>query len=155
MPQPSFLVIYDGLCNLCSNLVALLHRLDPQNHFSYLPMQDPQVLEVWGITPAGCELGMVLIDLRDPEKRWQGSAAAEEIARWLPGGKELVQLYRNLPGLKAAGDQCYLQIRDHRYNWFGRRQELYRIPAEGGIPNRLLRKRLTCDCMGTIPEPSC
>ena len=130
MAEPSFLVIYDGLCNLCSHLVALLHRLDPQKRFTYLPMQDPQVLEVWGITPAGCELGMVLIDLRDPENRWQGSAAAEEIARFLPGGEALVQLYRTLPGLKTLGDQCYVQIRDHRYDWFGRRQELFRITAD-------------------------
>jgi hypothetical protein len=34
-------------------------------------------------------------------------------------------LYRNFPGLKFLGDRGYEQIRDHRYEWFGRRNTLY------------------------------
>ncbi|MEN9205909.1 MAG: DCC1-like thiol-disulfide oxidoreductase family protein [Thermostichales cyanobacterium SZTDM-1c_bins_54] len=122
-----YLVIYDGLCNLCSGLVAWLQKLDHQQLFTYLPMQDPQVHQLWGIPPGGCELGMILIDQRDPQRRWQGSGAAEEIARLLPGGQVLVDIYRAVPGLKALGDHCYVQIRDHRYQWFGRRPEVYQV----------------------------
>ncbi|GAB4218275.1 MAG: DUF393 domain-containing protein [Synechococcales cyanobacterium] len=122
----TYLVIYDGLCNLCSGLVQVLQRLDRGQQFTYLPMQDEAVQQQWQVTPAGCELGMILIDRRDPERRWQGSAAAEEITRLLPGGTGLIDLYRLLPGLKSLGDRCYIQVRDHRYDWFGRRPEVFR-----------------------------
>lgn len=88
-------------------------------------MQECNTLAQFGITPADCELGMILLDARDPSRRWQGSDAAEEIARLLPMGTLLVQTYRSLPGLKGVGDRAYEQIRDNRYRWFGRRASTY------------------------------
>ncbi len=122
----SYTVIYDGECNLCSNLVQVLEKLDQGRQFRYVPMQDQQILEQWGISAAECELGMILISDSDPQQRWQGSAAAEEIGRRLPAGDLFIQAYRSIPGLKPLGDRSYEQIRDHRYDWFGRREEIYR-----------------------------
>jgi predicted DCC family thiol-disulfide oxidoreductase YuxK len=120
-----YLVIYDGLCNLCSNGVKLLEQLDRGQRFCYAPMQDALTLAEWGIPPADVELGMILISLEHPEQRWQGSAAAEQIAALLPSGDLWLALYRGIPGLKNLGDRGYEQIRDHRYEWFGRRDTLY------------------------------
>lgn len=122
----SYTVIYDGTCNLCSNLVQVLESLDQGRQFRYSPMQDQGALDQWQITPADCELGMILIDNSDPQRRWQGSAAAEEIARLLPAGAWVIGAYRAMPGLKWLGDRGYVQIRDHRYDWFGKRQNLYK-----------------------------
>lgn len=121
----TYWVIYDGNCNLCASLVQLLEQLDRGRLFQYSPMQAEEVLRRYGITPQKCELGMILMDAASPERRWQGSEAAEEIARLLPGGEMFVQAYRALPGIKPTGDQLYAQIRDHRYDWFGRRSETY------------------------------
>lgn len=121
----TYLVIYDGNCSLCTNLVQLLEQLDRGRLFEYAPMQAEEVLSRYGITPQGCELGMILLDPAAPERRWQGSSAAEEIARLLPGGELFVKAYRALPGLKPTGDRFYEQIRDRRYEWFGRRQDTY------------------------------
>jgi predicted DCC family thiol-disulfide oxidoreductase YuxK len=82
----SYTVIYDGECNLCSNLVQVLEKLDQGRQFRYVPMQDQQTLEQWGISAAECELGMILISEADPQQRWRGSDAAEEIGRRLPAG---------------------------------------------------------------------
>jgi predicted DCC family thiol-disulfide oxidoreductase YuxK len=119
-----YLVIYDGRCNLCSNLVQALERLDQGQRFQYLPMQSPEI-QRWEITPERCEQGMILISLRDPIQRWQGSEAAEEISRLFPVGRDLIAAYRALPGLKTVGDRIYAWIRDNRYSLFGQRSQLY------------------------------
>lgn len=121
----SYYIIYDGNCNLCSTLVQLLENLDKGQMFRYMPMQDEQALQQWQITPTDCERGMILIDAQSPERRWQGSAAAEEIGRLLPMGDVFVTAYRSLPGFKWMGDRAYEQLRDNRYSWFGQRASTY------------------------------
>jgi predicted DCC family thiol-disulfide oxidoreductase YuxK len=121
----TYWVIFDGNCNLCTTLVQLLEQIDRGRQFQYIPMQAEEVLSRYGITPQGCELGMILMDAAAPERRWQGSDAAEEIARLLPGGDVFVRAYRTLPGMKATGDRLYEKIRDRRYDLFGRRDRTY------------------------------
>jgi predicted DCC family thiol-disulfide oxidoreductase YuxK len=118
-------VIYDGHCNLCVNLVKLLESLDRGDRFFYAPMQDQVTLDRYGITAADCELGMILIDVDQPDRRWQGSGAAEEIGRLLPAGALFVAAYRAMPGLKGLGDRVYTQVRDNRYALFGQRDSIY------------------------------
>ncbi|HCF28701.1 MAG TPA: thiol-disulfide oxidoreductase [Cyanobacteria bacterium UBA11049] len=118
-------VIYDGDCNLCVNLVKLLETLDRGQQFRYSPMQDHSMLDRFGITANDCEKGMILINADRPDQRWQGSDAAEEIARLLPLGEPFINAYRQLPGLKQGGDRFYEQLRDNRYDWFGKRSSLY------------------------------
>uniref|UniRef100_A0A2P0ZGE4 Thiol-disulfide oxidoreductase n=1 Tax=[Tolypothrix] sp. PCC 7415 TaxID=373957 RepID=A0A2P0ZGE4_9CYAN len=121
----TYYVIYDGNCNLCVTLVQLLENLDQGKLFRYSPMQDEQTLAQFGITPQDCEQGMILIDANAPERRWQGSDAAEEIGRLLPLGSVFVDAYRALPGVKWVGDRFYEQIRDNRYTIFGKRSSTY------------------------------
>jgi predicted DCC family thiol-disulfide oxidoreductase YuxK len=119
-------VIYDGNCNLCVTLVQLLENLDQGKQFEYIPMQDLEQLNRFGITSGDCEMGMILIDAAAPERRWQGSDAAEEIGRMLPSGEAFVAAYRALPGMKWMGDRVYEQVRDNRYTLFGKRSTTYK-----------------------------
>lgn len=121
-------VIYDGNCNLCVNLVRLLETLDRGQQFRYISMQDEAALATYGITAEDCEQGMILLDPQQPQRRWQGSDAAEEIGRRLPLGDLFVEAYRALPGAKPAGDRFYSYIRDHRYEIFGQRSQTYHSP---------------------------
>ena len=121
----TYYVIYDGNCNLCTNLVQLLEIIDRGSLFQYAPMQAEETLKQWDIKPNDCELGMIVIDASAPEQRWQGSAAAEKIGELLPLGAGFVAAYRLLPGLKWTGDRIYEQIRDNRYSWFGKRDTTY------------------------------
>ncbi|MBD1832857.1 DUF393 domain-containing protein [Cyanobacteria bacterium FACHB-472] len=118
-------VIYDGNCNLCVTLVQFLENLDKGQLFQYIPMQDKVALNHFGITPQDCEMGMILIDGEQTERRWQGSDAAEEIGRLLPMGSAFVDAYRALPGVKWMGDRTYEQMRDNRYTIFGKRSSTY------------------------------
>ncbi|MEX0267570.1 thiol-disulfide oxidoreductase DCC family protein [Leptolyngbyaceae cyanobacterium UHCC 1019] len=121
----SYYVIYDGTCNLCVNLVQVLENLDQGHLFQYIPMQDEASLKTLGITSQDCEMGMILINSENPQQRWQGSNAAEEIGSLLPAGNIFVAAYRALPGLKWSGDRVYEQVRDHRYALFGKRDRVY------------------------------
>lgn len=118
-------VIYDGNCNLCVTLVQFLETLDRGQQFKYVSMQDPETLQQFGTAPQDCELGMILLEEGVPEHRWQGSEAAEEIGRLLPGGEFFVAAYRAMPGIKWAGDRIYEQVRDNRYTLFGKRTSPY------------------------------
>jgi predicted DCC family thiol-disulfide oxidoreductase YuxK len=120
-----YTIIYDGRCNLCVSLVQALEKLDSGKLFRYVPMQDQQTLRQWQITPQDCEAGMILLSEYNPQQRWQGSDAAEEIARLLPTGAVVIGVYRQIPGLKWLGDQLYGQVRDNRYVWFGGRDQTY------------------------------
>ncbi|MEL6160489.1 MAG: DCC1-like thiol-disulfide oxidoreductase family protein [Cyanobacteria bacterium J06554_11] len=118
-------IVYDGKCNLCVTLVRLLEQLDGGQQFRYVPMQDEPSLKRLGVTAEDCEMGMILIDEESPERRWQGSDAAEEIGNLLPMGDVFVKAYRAMPGLKKGGDRTYEFIRDNRYSLFGSRQSTY------------------------------
>ncbi|MFN3925733.1 MAG: thiol-disulfide oxidoreductase DCC family protein [Pseudanabaenaceae cyanobacterium] len=89
-----FLIIYDGNCNLCVSWVQLLEKIDRGNLFLYGPMQDRSILDQYGLTPEVLAQGMILIDLENPDRCWQGSTAIEEVARHLPKGEFLIALYR-------------------------------------------------------------
>lgn len=118
-------VIYDGNCNLCVTFTQVLEQFDRGQLFDYVPMQDRETIARFDITAEDCQMGMILIDANKPENRWQGSNAAEEIARLLPAGNLFVAAYRTLPGMKWIGDRTYAQIRDNRYNLFGKRNSTY------------------------------
>lgn len=129
----SYYVIYDGNCNLCVTFVQQLEQIDSAQHklrqqvklFQYIPMQDKQTLAEFSVTEADCQQGMMLINAADLTQRWQGSEAAEEIGKLLPGVDLAIDWYRWIPGLKWLGDRGYIQIRDNRYNWFGKRERTY------------------------------
>ncbi|MEA5533349.1 thiol-disulfide oxidoreductase DCC family protein [Crocosphaera sp. XPORK-15E] len=125
-------VIYDGNCNLCATFTQLLSKFDQGHLFDYIPMQDEVMLKQFNITAQDCEMGMILIDGNLPDERWQGSNAAEEIVNLLPLGQAFILAYRSLPGMKWLGDKTYEQVRDNRYNWFGKREKTYDSPYPFG-----------------------
>lgn len=139
-----YCIIYDGNCNLCVTLVRGLEAVDQGQRFQYVPMQDTAALAPFGLTAADGAAGMILLDLAEPSRRWQGSDAAEEIGRQMPLLQGLVAAYRALPGAKSAGDQVYAYIRDHRYQLFGQRADLYQ-PAYPPCPDQ------TCSPFPTTP----
>ncbi len=122
-----YVIIYDGLCHLCCAGVQAVAALDRGHLFTYIPMQDEAALAAWDLTPLTCAEGMLLLEQNHPYRRWQGSAAVEQLVSLVPGLAPWVEGYRHLTALKSLGDACYAQIRDHRYDWFGRRETVYRV----------------------------
>ena len=137
----SYIVIYDGNCNLCVTLVQVLETIDRGQLFEYIPMQNLETLNQFSITAEDCEMGMILINANAPECRWQGSDAVEEIGRLLPTGNIFVAAYRSLPGAKWMGDRFYEQIRDNRYTIFGKRSTTYHSPYPVGCKASLSEEK--------------
>jgi predicted DCC family thiol-disulfide oxidoreductase YuxK len=129
-------VIYDGQCNLCTTFTQLLETFDQGKLFNYVPMQDEVTLKQLGITTQDCQMGMILIDAKHPEQRWQGSNAAEKIVQLLPMGQVFMTAYQSIPGIKWLGDRTYEQVRDHRYDWFGKRNTIYQSSYPFGCGNQ-------------------
>ena len=123
-----YYVVFDGKCNLCTNFAQILKQFDRDKIFAYIAMQNESKLAEFDITAEDCQAGMILIDANQPEKKWQGSEAAEKIASLLPMGELFVNAYRAIPGMKWLGDRSYEQIRDNRYEWFGEREETCNCP---------------------------
>lgn len=131
-----YYIIYDGNCNLCVTFTQLLEKFDDGKIFNYVAMQEEAILKQFGITEQDCEMGMILIDGQNLANRWQGSEAAEEIINLLPMGQAFIWAYRALPGMKLMGDRSYEQIRDNRYDWFGKRKSTYHSAYPVGCRTR-------------------
>lgn len=131
----TYYLIYDGNCNLCVTFTQLLEQFDQGKLFQYIPMQSTKTLKQWGITPGDCDLGMILFDSQQPQKKWQGSEAAEKIVKLLPLGEVFIAAYAAIPGAKWLGDRSYEQIRDNRYQWFGSREATYQSVYPADLEN--------------------
>lgn len=107
---------------MCVTLVQALERWDQGGQFVYTPMQDARIFDHFALTPQNCTLGLFLVDLDQPEVRWQGAAAVEEIGRRLHAW---IDLYRALPGFQTVGEGLYGLVRDTRYALWGRRDQTY------------------------------
>lgn len=110
------IVIYDGNCNLCTTFVKLMEQVEGGKLFRYVPLQREEALRSLGIDPLEMAQGVVLLE---GEGKYQGMAAIERISQLLPGFSFLVELYHQIPGVKALVTSGYAWVRDHRYQLFG------------------------------------
>jgi len=121
------LVIFDGLCVLCSGGVQWMLDRDPNGESRFAVIQDdlPRALyRHYGLDADVFDTFMVLQDGL-PYTRWAGVLAA---ARTLPQPwRGLGYAGRILPD--AIGDRIYDWVQRNRLKWFGTR-EACRRPSE-------------------------
>jgi len=99
-------ILFDGVCNLCSAGVQFIIRHDPAGifHFATLQSRDVKPLET-----------IVLID---GEHEYERSTATLHILRRLPRLKWLAYLGAMIP--EPIRDHIYDFIAQRRYGWFGK-----------------------------------
>ena len=111
------LIIYDGVCVLCSRSMRAIARRDTAGHFRFASTQSSlgQALFVhYGLDPVAFETVLLL-----SEGRAFGKLEVPfEVARVLGGPWRLFQLFRPLP--RALQDRAYDLIAKNRYRLFGR-----------------------------------
>jgi predicted DCC family thiol-disulfide oxidoreductase YuxK len=117
------LIVFDGLCALCSGSAAFVLRHDGQALFRLLPAQSPlgHALYIhYGLDPQNYET-MILI--QDGVARLR-SEAAILIAQGLGFPWSLAAIFRVIPlGLR---DRLYMLVARNRIRWFGARTSCYR-----------------------------
>lgn len=117
MPLP--LILFDGVCHLCTNTVLFVIRRDPDRRFHFAPLQSPlgqRLLASAGL-PRDQFQTFVLLDGEGLHTR---STAALRVARSLPRPWRWLSWGLILP--VALRDAVYNVVARSRYRILGRRE---------------------------------
>lgn len=117
------LIVFDGLCVLCSSGVQFMLRRDPNGSSRFAAIQDPvpqALYRHYGLDAGRFDTFMVLSD-GVPHVKWQGVLAAARTMpapwRWLAGMGRLVP--------NVIGDRVYDWVQRNRIGWFGARETCF------------------------------
>jgi len=125
------IVLFDGVCNLCSGSVQFLIRHDPGARFRFASLQSPvgeRLRDELGIDRQAVD-SVILVE----GGRWyKESDAALRIARGLGGPWKALGIFRLTP--RPLRDGLYRLIARNRYRWFGRMEACW-------LPTPELRER--------------
>jgi predicted DCC family thiol-disulfide oxidoreductase YuxK len=128
------LVIFDGMCVLCSSGVQFMLGRDPDGSTRFAAVQEPVSRALYlryGLDPVRFDTFMVLAGGM-PYLKWQGVLAA---GRTMPGAwRWLAQVGRLVPN--GLGDRLYDIVQRNRIGWFGSRDTCFM--ASPGQQRRML-----------------
>jgi predicted DCC family thiol-disulfide oxidoreductase YuxK len=122
---PPFIVLFDGVCNLCNNSVQFILKRDKKKKFLFGSLQGEagqQLLKKFSL-PTDNFHSFVLIE---GDRVYTQSTAALRMAKHLKRGWQLLYGFIILP--RFLRDGIYKWIATNRYKWFGKR-DTCRIPA--------------------------
>lgn len=111
-------ILFDGLCNLCSSSVQFIIKRDSSAHFRFASLQSSfgqHYLEVFKL-PAGQLHSIILIQNGIV---FQKSSAALEILKRLDGPWPVLYVFKIVPSI--IRDWLYSIIAKNRYAWFGKK----------------------------------
>jgi predicted DCC family thiol-disulfide oxidoreductase YuxK len=115
-------IVFDGICNVCSGWVRFLerHRIEPP--FKLIPMQSEEgklLLSDYGIDPEDPTTFLVL----DQGQQFRQSDGTIHVIAALGGLWSICEAARVIP--KVWRDSLYRLLARNRYRWFGRRSTCY------------------------------
>jgi predicted DCC family thiol-disulfide oxidoreductase YuxK len=111
------IVLFDGICNLCSGSVQFILRRDPTGTFRFASLQSDlaqRLLTERGLDPKALDSVVVV----DGDRFYRESDAALRIARDLKGAWKALTVFRLIP--RPVRDWAYRLIARNRYSWFGK-----------------------------------
>ena len=117
-PFPTPLILYDGVCPLCTASVISVIRRDPRKRFHFAALQSPlgRMLLARYRLPQDAFQTFVLITEDGHDTR---STAVLKVARELDGPWPLLYGFILVPA--PIRDLVYRIVARHRYRWFGKR----------------------------------
>jgi predicted DCC family thiol-disulfide oxidoreductase YuxK len=110
-------VIFDGVCKLCTHSVAFILRHEAAPALRFAPMQSPagrHLMEQFGIDPTQMKTFVVIADGR----AYLRSDAAIRISRFFRGAWRWLGIVKIVP--RPIRDYVYDVVARNRYRWFGR-----------------------------------
>jgi predicted DCC family thiol-disulfide oxidoreductase YuxK len=119
-------LLFDGVCNLCSAAIQFIIKRDTAGVFRFAAMQSPtgeRLLAEHGLTDVSAETMVLIIG----QHIYLRSDAAVEIARRLDGAWSLLHWFFLLP--RSWREASYRLFANNRFRWFGRRQSCL-LPSE-------------------------
>ncbi len=113
-------MLFDGVCNFCSDAVRFLIERDPAGRLRFASLQSEtgrEVQERFGLDPDALDT-MVLVD---GERVHLKSSAALRIVRRLSGAWPLLSVFLLVP--PPIRNWFYDRFAERRYRWFGQSDE--------------------------------
>jgi len=117
-------ILFDGVCNLCTSSVQFIIRRDKKSLFQFASLQSAyggQQLRDLNL-PSGEFNSLILVS----DKVYQKSSAALEITRHLSGAWPVLYIFKLVP--RFFRDWIYDGVSKNRYRLFGKKEECM-IPA--------------------------
>ena len=115
------MILFDGVCNLCSNSVQFIIKRDQEKKFLFASLQSnygQELLKKYNL-PTNTFNSFILYE---NEKLLTRSTAALKMFEQLKGWK-WVKIFWIIP--KFIRDAVYNLIARNRYKWFGRKNECW------------------------------
>lgn len=116
-PDDRPLIVFDGVCALCSGFVRFVLRHDAHGQFRFVPAQSAlgaALYRHYGLDPENWESNLLIADGR----LYMRSEAAIEIVGRFGGAWRAMPVLRAVP--RRWRDRLYDLIAANRYRWFGR-----------------------------------
>ena len=120
--KKQFIVLFDGVCNLCSSSVQFILRHDKKDQFLFGSLQGnygQEVLKKYSM-PSNEFNSLMLLE---GEQLYTKSSGALRMLRHLGGGWSLLYAFIIVP--KFIRDAVYNFIAQNRYRWFGKKEECW------------------------------
>jgi predicted DCC family thiol-disulfide oxidoreductase YuxK len=117
------LIVFDGICHLCTGFVRFVIRWDRAALFHFLPAQSPRGEALYarlGLKSGDWDSNLLVLDGRV----YTELDAFIEITRRFGGFWRLVPILYAIP--RVLRDWVYNRIARNRYRWFGKREVCYR-----------------------------
>lgn len=120
IPDEKPIILFDGVCNLCTGVVQFIIPRDPEGIFHFAPLQSEagqELLERFDL-PTDDFGSFILVEGDEYHTK---STAALRIATRLGGVYAWLYPFRFVP--RVIRDGIYDVVADHRYQWFGRKDQ--------------------------------
>ena len=134
MPPPD-LILYDGVCVLCSRSMRFVAARDTARRFRFVPLQSPYGAELAVRFGVSTEIPDTYVAIIDGIPLFRSDATLAILARLPRHG--WTRVLRVVP--RALRDGVYDLVARNRYRWFGRYDACPLPPAE--FAARVLRER--------------
>ena len=126
MKEEKKIVLFDGVCNLCSSSVQFILKHDKKNQFLFGSLQGKagqEYLKKFNLPVDALNSFMLVED----DKLYTCSSGALRMLRHLGNGWQLLYAFTIVP--KFMRDGVYNIIAKNRYKWFGKKEECW-IPTQ-------------------------
>jgi predicted DCC family thiol-disulfide oxidoreductase YuxK len=120
IPKDKIIILFDGVCNLCDNVVQFLIKKDQKDNFRFVAIQSDlgqKILLHIGVNNTDIDSIIVYI----PSKAYYyKSDAAFVIAKSVGGVFSLLTFFKVFP--ESLRNLVYDYIAKNRYKWYGKKE---------------------------------
>lgn len=114
------IILFDGVCNLCSASVSFILRRDKRQQFDFISLQSNEGKQLLKQFQVSTEIDSVI--LIHNQKVFIESDAAIAISKFLPFPWNWARIFKVIP--KNWRDRIYRWVAKNRYRWFGKRNSV-------------------------------